>query len=74
MVTFKKFGRKYTVAPELAPTSPTRAQRKRSANTQRFFARARALQGAEPKLPPQNARYAFATRGAVEGAAAGVAQ
>lgn len=56
-VTYKKFGRKYTVAPELAPTEPTRAQRKRAASTARFFARARALQQAPPTLPPPNARY-----------------
>ena len=65
MVTFKKFGRKYTVPPELAPQTPTRAQRKRSAATQRFFTRARTLQAAEPKLPSQNARFAFATQGVV---------
>lgn len=56
-VTYKKFGRKYTVAPELAPQAPTRAERKRAQATQRFFARARALQQAPPTLPPPNARY-----------------
>jgi large subunit ribosomal protein L47 len=61
-VTYKKFGRKYTVEPERAPKEPTRAQRKRAASTQRFFARARALQQAPPTLPAPNARYGECAR------------
>ena len=63
MVTFKKFGRKYTLPEEDAPTAPTRAQRKRESKNARYFAGARARAAAPPQLPGVSAGYAWATEG-----------
>ncbi len=67
MVTFKKFGRKYTVPEADAPATPTRAQRRSEAGSRAFFARARAAAAAPPVLAPPTPGFAFATAG--EGAA-----
>ena len=62
-VTFKRFGRKYTVSEQHpAPASPTRAERARADRTRRYFARAQKLQAAAPTLP-QSKSFAFATTG-----------
>ena len=70
MVTFKKFGRKYTVRGDRAPEAPTRAQKKREAKTARFFGRAAARMDAPPTLPKPSAAYVWATTGKAPGAAA----
>ena len=63
MVTFKKFGRKYTVPVENAPTEPTRAQKKREANNTRYFKGARAQAESPPQLPPSPPNYEWALTG-----------
>ena len=63
MVTFKKFGRKYTVPEEDAPTEPTRAQKKREAKNIRYFKGAAAKAASPPELPPSPPGFAFATTG-----------
>lgn len=61
-VTYKKFGRKYTVQPgEDVPS--TRASRKAASKKRRFFSRARDALAAPPTLPAENRGFAWATRG-----------
>lgn len=62
-MTFKKFGRKYTVDEADAPP-PTRAAKKRNDKQRMFFARATATMAAPPKLPAENAGFVWATTGA----------
>ena len=60
MVTYKKFGRKYTVPEEDAPTEPTRQELKRAARTSRYFTKARAMMNAPPALAPKSAGLLWA--------------
>lgn len=62
-VTYKKYGRKYTVPAARAPEKPTAAQRKREARDAAFFARRSAMLKAEPTLAPPSAAYTWATQG-----------
>ncbi len=63
MVSYKKWGRKYTVPAHLAPEKPTRAEKKRAARTSRYFARARAANDAPPTLPGPSPSFLYATTG-----------
>jgi ribosomal protein L29 len=60
MVTYKKFGRKYTVPEEDAPKEPTRQEIKRAARTSRYFTKARAMMNAPPALAPKSAGLLWA--------------
>jgi hypothetical protein len=61
-VTYKKFGRKYTVPAELAPETPTAQQRKVAFKKRRYFAvlkkRTEDYKAAEDKM-----RSVLASRG-----------
>jgi hypothetical protein len=62
MVTYKKFGRKYTVPEEEAPQEPTRQEMKRAARTSRYFTKARAMMNALPALAPKSAGMLWAKK------------
>ena len=55
-VTYKKFGRKYTVPASMAPEKPTRAEMKRKAKTRIFFAKAAGL-AAKPPATVKTRQY-----------------
>lgn len=44
-VTYKQYGRSYTVPVEMAPEKPTRQQRKVAAKTARYYSRVAKLRG-----------------------------
>jgi hypothetical protein len=62
-VTYKKFGRKYTVPADEAPEVPTAAQVKRIRSKGRYLSRIRALAQAAPTAPETSPGLVFATTG-----------
>jgi hypothetical protein len=74
MVTYKKFGRKYTVPEREAPTKPTQAERKRKARSAGYFASRKALLDAPLSLPKAGAKFVWATKGGAAQPAAAAAQ
>lgn len=62
-VTYKKFGRTYTVPIDQAPEKPTRQQKKVMAKTRKYFNKARAMTEAPPTLPSKSSAFVYATTG-----------
>ncbi len=63
MVTYKKFGREYTVPEEDAPLFPTRATRLTIAKRGRYIKRAAALLRAPPMPVAESPTFVYATKG-----------
>lgn len=74
LVTYKKFGRKYTVPEGKAPSKPTQAEKKRKARSAGYFASRKALLDAPPSLPRAGGKFVWATKGGAQPAAATAAQ